>query len=95
MYIQVIHVLLEGAEDQMESVKKRGKIQFFLVKEAWKRKKMVKQIFSIFLIDLGKIKVYSNCLDLCFKIGKMVQIRKLLVFLQKMHFLTIIDLVYI
>jgi hypothetical protein len=34
MYIQMIHVLLEGAEDQMESVKKRGKIQFFLVKEA-------------------------------------------------------------
>ena len=95
MYIQMIHVLLEGAEDQMESVKKRGKIQFFLVKEAWKRRKMMKQIVSIFLIDLGKMEVCSNSLDLCFKIGKMVQIRKLLVFLQKMHFLTIIDLVYI
>lgn len=74
----------------MKSVKKRGKIQFFLVKEAWKRRKMMKQIVSIFLIDLGKMEVCSNSLDLCFKIGKMVQIRKLLVFLQKMHFLTII-----
>lgn len=55
----------------------------------------MKQIVSIFLIDLGKMEVCSNSLDLCFKIGKMVQIRKLLVFLQKMHFLTIIDLVYI
>ena len=55
----------------------------------------MKQIVSIFLIDLGKMEVCSNSLDLCFKRGKMVHIRKLLVFLQKMHFLTIIDLVYI
>lgn len=33
-----------------------------------------------------KMEVCSNCLDLCFKMGKMVQIRKLLVFLQKNAF---------
>ena len=38
MYIQVIHVLLEGTEDQMESVKKRGKIQFFSGKGSMKEK---------------------------------------------------------
>lgn len=55
---KMIHVLLEGAEDQMESVaKKRKDTNFQLSKHG--RGEMTKQLFLFFLIDLGKMEVFK------------------------------------